>query len=145
MDGLYSVVGVSPQLLNCIVTNVQIEQGLHEDGFPCLLWKSKDARIRFGKKRVQCARFIYHNLVAPISDTDRVYQICKNKDNRPCIQPQHLESKCADKESHDWQKRKREAELKRNFVKRQKRLGLDPTVIPIKELWMEKIADANSS
>lgn len=149
MEGLYKVVGINDKLLTSIINNVQIVHGPYPDEYPCLLWTSKDSRIRFDDKRIQCARFVYHYIISPISPATRVHQTCQNKEEKICIQPHHLTIKSSDKESEEWQKRKRISDNRRNDLKRQKRLGGAPVIVdepkdtPI-GTWIEKIADSSS-
>ena len=143
MEGLYNVIGIRHTLLKRIATHVVVVHNLCEDGYPCILWDTEDIRVRFEGKRVPCTRFIYHHLVAPISETDRIYQVCENKDGKTCIQPHHLRTKTSDRASEDWQKRKREIDEKRNERKRQKRSGIVPMESK-REQWITKIADDSS-
>lgn len=136
MEGLYKVVGIRHTLLNRIADSVIIAHGLCDDGHPCLLWNGDDTRVRFDGKRFQCARFVYHHLVAPLSASDRVVQTCRNKDGMTCIQPKHLAAMSFDKESEDWRSRKRANSERRNARKRLRRAGL----LSQSETTFEKIA-----
>lgn len=140
MEGLYSVIGISHTLLRSIAEHVKVVHDLCDDGYPCLLWYGEDTRVRFDKKRIPCARFIYHHLVENISASDRVYQACENKEGKICIQPNHLRTKTSDRASKDWQKRKKEIDERRNSKKRQKRSGISPC-----ESWMEELPEDPTS
>lgn len=140
MEGLYGVIGIRHTLLRSIATHVKVVHGLCEDGYPCLLWYGEDTRVRFGKKRIPCARFVYHHLVAHISDLERVYQACENKDGKTCIQPNHLRVKTSDRASEEWQKRKKETDERRNAKKRQKRSGISDC-----SEWIDKISEDPTS
>jgi hypothetical protein len=57
-------------------------------------------------------RVIYEYSVGDLRPDQRVYQKCKNAGNQKCIQPRHLFACSIDKESPEWQQRKRKRETK---------------------------------
>lgn len=119
---LSHVIGVGPRLLNKIIRKVEVRRG--QDGrerIPCFLWHVQRARISFRGEKVECARFVYGNLVGDLSETDRVFQTCHNPEGMRCLQPGHLRKVKTDKESDEWRDRNRERKRKRDREKKTKK------------------------